>query len=331
MERNIGKLFIVGFDGTETSPELRSFVHDEAIGGVILFSRNISSRNQVKRLVGRLQEEAGAVPLFVAIDQEGGRVNRLPSKFGDFPSMAEVAAKAKETGDPSVAYTAAERIANALKPMGINFDFAPVLDVATNPFNPVIGDRAFGPDPDVVSELGVQFIRGLMGGGIFACGKHFPGHGDTDADSHIELPLIHHTRKRLELCEWKPFRAAIKEGVPAVMTAHMMVPNLDREYPASISHYITTRVLRQQLGFGGVIITDDLIMKGIAGRMSVGEAAVKAILAGADMIIISQDMAKQREAIDEVTRAIESGIISETRLVESLTRITKIKETLFNR
>ena len=328
MERNIGKLFIIGFDGTETTPELRSFIHDEAIGGVILFARNLKSKHQAKRLTGRLQEEAGAVPLLIAIDQEGGRVQRLPRFFGTFPSMAEVARQVRESSDPSVAYTAAEKIAHALKPVGINIDFAPVLDVATNPFNPVIGDRSFGPDPDVVAELGVQFIRGLMGGGILACGKHFPGHGDTDADSHLELPLLHHTRKRLELAEWKPFRAAIAEGVPAIMTAHLMFPNLDRAYPASVSHYITTRVLRQQMGFAGVVVTDDLIMKGIARRMPTGEAAVKAILAGADIIIISNDRAKQREAIDAVKKAADDGTIPEELLVATLTRISMLKTTI---
>jgi beta-N-acetylhexosaminidase len=328
MERHIGRLFMIGFEGTETTPELRDFIHEQGIGGVILFRENIVSKGQTARLVGRLKEEAGAVPLLVAIDQEGGRVNRLPSGFGSFPSMAEVAKKVMESGDPSVAYTAAEKIAQVLKSIGVNFDLAPVLDVGTNPWNPVIGDRAFGPDPDQVAQLGVQFIRGLMGGGILACGKHFPGHGDTDTDSHLELPVLHHTRKRLEACEWKPFRAAIEDGLPAIMTAHMMVPNLDKENPASISHYITTRVLRQELGFNGVVITDDLTMGGISRRMSVGEAAVRAVKAGADIIIISKDMAKQREAIKAVKEAVNSGYIPEEQLTSALTRISNLKNNL---
>ncbi len=328
MERALGQLVMIGFEGTETTPELRSFIREEGIGGVILFRRNITSKGQLVRLTNRLQEEVGDVPLLVAIDQEGGRVQRLTSAFGAFPSMAEVGRAAAAAGDPGVVLRAGERVAGILKPLGINLNFAPVLDVNTNPFNPVIGDRALGNDADFVAAMGVQYIRGLLGGGVLACGKHFPGHGDTDADSHRELPVLNHTRRRFEVCEWKPFRAAIAEGVPAIMTAHLLAPNLDPHCPASVSHDITSRLLRGELGFTGVVITDDLTMAGIAQRMSVGDAAVKALAAGSDMILVSEDQAKQRDALDAIKRAADDGTIPPERLIESLTCLTSMKNRI---
>ena len=324
MAHDIGKLVMIGFDGTESTPELRSFIKDEGIGGIILFRRNIVSQAQTKRLVERLKDEVDG-DLLVAIDQEGGRVQRLPDSFGIFPSMAEVAKMAIERDDAGAAYEAGERIAHALRPIGVGWDFAPVLDVSTNPFNPIIGDRAFSEDPDFVGELAVQFMKGLMEGGIVACGKHFPGHGDTDIDSHVELPTLPHTRKRFEVCEWKPFRTAIKAGLPSIMTGHLMAPHLDPELPASISPTITTDILRGELGFKGVIVTDDLVMAGIADYMLVSEAAVASIAAGADMIIISQDPAKQRESLDALKKATDNSTLPANRLSESRTRLSKMK------
>lgn len=324
MENNVGKLFMIGFDGTETTPELRSFIKEEGIGGIILLRRNIVSQAQTKRLVERLKDEVDG-ELLVAIDQEGGCVQRLPDSFGIFPSMKDVAAMALERDDPGVAYEAGERIAHALRPIGVTWDFAPVLDVSTNPFNPIIGDRAFSEDPDFVAELGVQFMRGLMEGGIIACGKHFPGHGDTDVDSHIELPLLPLTRKRFDVCEFKPFRAAIKAGMPSIMTGHLMAPHLDPDLPASISPTITTDILRGELKFKGVIVTDDLVMAGIADVMPIGEAAVASIAAGADMVIVSEDPAKHREALDALKRAADNGTISSDRLSVSRARLSKLK------
>jgi beta-N-acetylhexosaminidase len=329
MANGIGQHVMIGFDGKESSPGLRSLIRDEGIGGIILFRRNIESKNQVRRMVDRLQEEAVA-PLVVAIDQEGGRVQRLPRSFGQFPSMAEVGRQAVERDDPSVAYAAGERIARVLKPLGVNLNFAPVLDVATNPFNPVIGDRSFGHDADFVAQLGVQFIRGIMQGGVGACGKHFPGHGDTDADSHLELPLITHTKRRFEVCEWKPFREAIDEGVPAMMTAHVMAPNLDRGEPATTSHHITSDLLRGELGFSGVVFTDDLAMEGIRCLMPEGEAAVRAIRAGADMVIISEDVKRLQRVLDVLKKAADAGYISERHLTQSSTRIQNLKNSLIN-
>lgn len=329
MKHALGQLVMIGFEGTETTPELRSFIREEGIGGVILFKRNISSKSQLVRLTSRLQEEVGDGELIIAVDQEGGRVQRLPRAFGSFPSMGEVGRVAAAAGDPGVVYREAKRVAEILREVGINLNFAPVLDVNTNPFNPVIGDRALGSDADVVAMMGVHYIRGLMEGGVLACGKHFPGHGDTDIDSHLDLPVLSHTRKRFDVCEWKPFRAAIAEGIPAIMTAHVLAPNLDPQYPASVSRDITAHVLRGELGFAGVVITDDLVMAGIARRMSVGEAAVKALAAGADMILICEDRSKQKTALDAIKRAADDGTLCPSRINESLTRLASMKNLIW--
>jgi len=323
MAHEVGKLVMIGFDGTESTPELRSFIKEEGIGGIILFRRNIVSQAQTKRLVERLKDEVDG-DLLIAIDQEGGRVQRLPDSFGIFPSMKEVAAMAVERGDPGAAYEAGERIAHALRPIGVGWDFAPVLDVSTNPFNPIIGDRAFSEDPDFVGELAVQFMKGLMEGEIVACGKHFPGHGDTDIDSHMELPTLPHTRKRFDVCEFKPFRTAIKAGIPSIMTGHLMAPHLDPDLPASISPKITTDILRGEMGFKGVVVTDDLIMAGVSEQMPVSEAAVASIGAGADMIIVSRDPAKQRECLDALKKASDNGTLPPDRLSKSRTRLEKM-------
>lgn len=321
----LGHFFVIGFDGTHTTPALRSFIKEEGIGGVILFKRNIVSKSQLRRLVGRLQEEAEDLPLFISIDQEGGRVQRLPESFGKFPSMADVAREVIAKDDPVLAYSAAEKIADVLRSLGFNLDFAPVLDVATNPFNPIIGDRSFGKEAEFVAELGVQFIQGLIDNGVCACGKHFPGHGDTDADSHLELPILNHTKKRFEACEWKPFRRAIEEGIPALMTSHLLVPCLDSKNPVTVSKIVTNNILRNELGFNGVIFTDDLTMAGIEKVMPTSEAAVKSFKAGADIILICEDMDKQMSAVDALKRTVDSGEISQKRLDDSYQRIINLK------
>lgn len=328
MDHAIGQHVIIGFEGTETTPELRSFIRDEGIGGVILFARNISSKSQIMRMTARLKEEACDVPLIVSIDQEGGAVQRLPRSCGTFPSMEEIGRRAKERDDPTEAYRAGQHIAEVLVPLGVNLDYAPVLDVNTNPFNPVIGDRSFGCDPRFVAELGVQFMKGLMEGGVLACGKHFPGHGDTDADSHLTLPLMSHTRRRFEACEWVPFRAAISAGVPSIMTAHLMAPNLDPNAPASLSEEIMTNILRGTLGFKGIIISDDLLMAGVADLMTPADAAVRALREGADYVLICRDMAVQRAAIDRLKRALDEGELSVQEMELSNVRIQQLKEKI---
>lgn len=273
---------MLGVYGTEMTAETAKTIKDSGCRGVILFSRNYKNPKQLKKFNADLNDAAGK-ELIIAVDQEGGRVARLGAPFTKIPPMAEIGRmpdgeeKAREIG---------ETLGRELKDVGINMDFAPVLDVATNAFNPIIGDRSFSSDAETVAKLGCAFIKGLQSQGVMACGKHFPGHGDTDVDSHLGLPVLYHTRSRFDACEFIPFKRAIEAGVAAIMTAHIMVPNLDPDFPATISRTITRDILRRELGFKGLIFTDDLNMRGIADTYSPAESAKLAVAAGADIALI---------------------------------------------
>jgi len=315
----LGQLMIIGFEGAKASDELLSFIRDEGIGGVILFKRNFESKKQLKRLIQELQE-AGEGRLFVSIDHEGGRVMRLHEPFTHFPAAMRVA----EKGAKAI-YEVGKTMAIELSQVGFNLNYAPVLDVATNAFNTVIGDRSFGSDPVFVAEIGIQMMRGLMEGGIIACGKHFPGHGDTDLDSHLSLPVLNHTRQRMNVCELHPFKVAIAAGIPMIMTAHVLIPNLDPKWPASISRRITDELLRRELGFEGVIVTDDILMKGIANLLPVPEAACHAIEAGADIIMLCKGgIELQRQALNAVRKCHDDGKLA--GIEERLGRINSLKD-----
>lgn len=309
---------VIGFEGKKPSGELLSFIREERIGGVVLFKRNWESLGQFRDLISRLKE-AGEGEFFVCIDHEGGRVNRLSKPFTHFPPQSALAGA--ENGD---VFNVGKAMAAELSAAGINVNFSPVLDVATNPFNPVIGDRAFGPDPEKVSNLGILMIQGMLEGNVMPCGKHFPGHGDTNLDSHLSLPVLPHTKRRLEVCELLPFRKAIAAGVPSIMTAHILAPNIDPEWPASISRIITNGILRRQMDFDGLIFTDDLLMKGITSQMTCEEAACRALNAGADIILICNDISLQKKALDSMKRAMDSGALID--LSESRTRIKRAKQ-----
>ena len=274
-----------------------------------------------------MQARAGELnlpPLFVAVDQEGGRVQRLgPPRYPARPTAREIGG----SGDAeSRARTEAASLGRELKDLGFNWDFAPVLDVDNNPDNPVIGDRSYSPDPERVAALGAQAVRGLQeDAGLLACGKHFPGHGDTDTDSHLALPRISHSRARLERIEMVPFRAALAAGLGAVMTSHILFPALDAALPATLSPAILTGLLRQQMGFDGLVITDDLEMLGIADHWGAGEAAVLAVEAGADLVLCCHTYDTQREIAAALTEAAASGRIPAARLQESQARIARAK------
>lgn len=323
LESSFGEHFIIGFPGKKPSKEFLTFLHDESIGGVILFAENIASQRQLQELTAQLQDATGGT-LLIAIDHEGGRVFRGPRSLTHFPPMAEVAKTAVKEGKEFV-FKMGQTMAAELRACGVNWNLAPVLDVATNPFNPVIGDRSFSSDPQVVAELGCELIRGLDAGGIMSCGKHFPGHGDTDLDSHLDLPQLAHTRKRFDACEFIPFRAAIAADVPAIMTAHLRVPLLDPKHPATISTSILTGILRDELGFNGVIVSDDLEMKGIANLMPIQAATVQACTAGCDMIILHRDLAIQQQSVKSLRDAVDQGIVPAAQLEASYQRIARAK------
>ncbi len=320
LRRAIGQLFILSVEGHEPSPALEAFVREMAPGGVILFSRNLRSPGEIAALTAGLQA-AAPTPLFIAIDQEGGAVSRLGPPFTQWPAASKVGA----VGSSQLAYAMARAMAREMLAVGITMNLAPVLDVLSNPANPVMAGRCFGGDPDVVAELGAAFFRGLDDQGVLAVGKHFPGHGDTAVDSHLALPVVPHTLARLRAVELVPFAKAIGEGIPALMTAHLLVPAVDAERPATLSEPILTTLLREQLRFSGLILSDDLLMRGVADIAPPGEAAIRFLEAGGDLILICGGEAAQHQALAAVAGGVESGRLSEARVRASCDRIGKAK------
>jgi beta-N-acetylhexosaminidase len=330
LEQKIGQLMIIGFDGTEADSALLDMISKYHIGGVILFARNVRSTQQVAELTNKLQRtaiESGSPGLFIAIDQEGGRVARLTEDkgFTEFPSAMAIGA----TADPQNAYRMASAMAAEMRAVGINVDFAPDLDVNNNPSNPVIGTRSFSSDPNKVANFGVAFGRGLQENGILAFGKHFPGHGDTGTDSHIALPLIPHDRARLDRIEFVPFKAAIAENFAGIMSAHVTFPAIDPNpsLPATLSHAVLTGLLRDELGFKGLIATDSLEMGALAANgypPPVG--ATHAFAAGADLLLFNRDHAMHKQAFANLMRSVQEGKVSREQLDSSVRRILEAKE-----
>ena len=325
IEQKVGQLIVVGFEGTRINADIKSNISQHFVGGVTLFARNIQSPRQLARLTTDLQkltqETEHRIPLFIATDQEGGWVARLKTGATVLPgNMALGAAGSAELAEQAGKITAIE-----LAAVGINLNFAPVMDVNNNPRNPVIDRRSFGEGPDLVSRLGSAYIKGLQQNGVLATTKHFPGHGDTTVDSHTDLPTVSHDVERIRAIELKPFRAAIEANVAAIMTAHIVYSALDADRPATLSQRILTTLLRGELGFDGLIITDDMEMKAIDRRYRTGEAVVMAIAAGADMVLTLWTYQNQLEVFDALVSAVKSGRISEDRINQSVERILKYK------
>lgn len=320
LEEKIGQLLICGFDGLKPSDEIKGLIKDYHIGGVILFSRNIKDPVQTAKLCNSLQG-LSKTPLFISVDQEGGKVSRLPKPFTQFAGNAAIG----KSNSVKLAYAFGEITARELKAVGINMDFAPVLDVNTNPDNPVINERAFSDSPNSVSRFGLAVIAGLQDNGVIACCKHFPGHGDTSLDSHHQLPVVEHGIERLKEIELLPFIHAVENGVSAVMTAHVLYKGLDEKYPATLSRKIIHDLLRKEMGFKGLVITDDLEMKAVSDNYKTGDAAIAALSAGADIILVCKDYEKQKEAREAVLKAVKDNIITEKRIDESVERIMAVK------
>ena len=316
----IGQLFILGFEGREPSSALEAFVRERAPGGLILFSRNLGRPDEIAALTAALQA-ASPTPLFIAIDQEGGKVARLGPPFTQWPAASAVGA----VGSRTLTYAMAKAMAKELLAVGINMNLAPVLDILTNPANPVMAGRCFGADPQGVAQHGTALFQGLADQRVVAVGKHFPGHGDTTVDSHLALPVVPHDLARLFAVELVPFATAISEGIPALMTAHLLCPALDPDRPATLSRVILTDFLRERLGFSGLLMSDDLLMRGIADTTPPGEAAVRFLEGGGDLILICSDEAAQRQAFDTVVEAVETGRLSEARVQASCDRIARVK------
>ncbi|WP_166638038.1 beta-N-acetylhexosaminidase [Halanaerobium saccharolyticum] len=331
LEEKVGQLFQIGFSTSTVNDQVRDMIENYHVGGVIYFSRNIESLEQTAELSNSLQQLAlnseGGIPLFISADQEGGTVTRLAGAT-HFPGNMALGA----ANDQDLTTEVAESTAAELKNLGINVNLAPVLDVNNNPDNPVIGVRSFGGDPELVAKLGAAYIKGLQSGGVIATAKHFPGHGDTDTDSHLDLPIIRHQRSRLNRVELYPFKKAIEAGVDSIMTAHVYFPAIEKKegIPATLSKSVLTGLLRDELKFEGVIITDCMEMKAIVETFGTVEGAVKTIEAGSDTVLVSHSYQKQKNAIGAVIEAVKSGRISEKRIDASVKRILKLKAKRIN-
>lgn len=323
-QQKIGQCCLFGFEGVVPPSTLEVFIREWGLGGVILMGSNLKNPRQILDLTGTLQALAPGPPLFIAVDQEGGRVSRLKPPFTQFPPPARLGDLNSERFSTEVGRV----IGRELNAVGINVDFAPVLDVHTNPENPVIGDRAFASDPEVVARMGIAFFQGLQAEGVLATGKHFPGHGDTWTDSHLELPVVRQPVDRLKRVELYPFRRAIAAGLPILMTAHVLYPALDPDLPATLSPRILTRLLREEMGFQGVVVSDDFSMQAIAAHWPPQEAACRFFEAGGDLLLSVHDPGTQQSLLAGLLQAVRSRRLSEERIETSVARLLKLKEGL---
>ena len=333
LEEKVAQMFFVGVDGISgvkgtlnVDDKFKEKLHDFPVGGVIIFGKNISSEDQLKKLNADLMAEGTLknIPLFIGIDEEGGSITRISSKegFDDIKNVGDMK-NIGNSGDLHNSYDAAVYIADYLKEYNINLDFAPVADINSNPKNPIIGDRAFGSDPKEVSDMVEAFRKGLNDEGVASCIKHFPGHGDTETDSHKGIAVSNRTLDELKENEFVPYYRAIENDVDMIMVAHICVPKVTGDQtPASLSKIVVTDILRNELGYDGVVITDAMDMKAITDYYGQGEAARLAVDAGCDFILESQVCG---EAYNTVLGAVYAGEISEERIDQSVRRILRLK------
>lgn len=323
LDEKIGQMVIVGVDGYTSDGHSREMI-EYCVGGFILFKRNIRDASETLGLINSLKEmnQKNKIPLFIGIDEEGGRVTRMPGEFTRLPTAKKIG----QVNSSGFSYQIGRVIAEELKAFGMNVNFAPVLDINSNPENPVIGDRAFGTEPETVSSMGIQVMKGLQSNGVISVIKHFPGHGDTSEDSHNVLPVVRHDLDRLKNFELIPFSRAIENDADAVMVAHILLPEIDKENPASLSKTIITDILRTDLMFNGVVITDDMTMGAIVEKYDIGDAAVKSINAGSDIVLVCHGYDRGIAVIKALKEAVEAGVINEDRINSSVYRILKLKQ-----
>ncbi|RAU97112.1 glycoside hydrolase family 3 protein [Paenibacillus sp. YN15] len=325
LREQIGQMVMCGFSGKAPTEDILRLIREYSLGNVIYFRDNIGTPEEVRELSGMLQEaakQAGTGPLWIAVDQEGGMVARIDRQVALMPGNMALGA----AGSPELVYETARISGAELRSLGITLNFAPCVDVNNNKANPVIGVRSYGEDSHMVGIMGAQAVRGYQDSGVGACPKHFPGHGDTTADSHLELPLVPHSVERLRRIELPPFRSAIAAGADVVMTAHVQFPAYDSSgLPATLSPAVLEGLLRQDLGYDGVIATDCLEMKAISGTVGVGRGAVLAVKAGADLVLVSHTPELQLEALEALYQAVLSGDLPQDRVAVSARRIREAK------
>ncbi|WP_339251131.1 beta-N-acetylhexosaminidase [Sporosarcina sp. FSL W8-0480] len=323
VEEKVGQLLVVGMSGKTFNGDIERLIRQRKVGGIILLGKNISTPSGIVQILNESKKanEGNKIPLFLSVDEEGGRVSRVPAGLKKLPAASLVGQKNNE----SFAYDTGVYLAELLHAFGYNMNFAPVLDVNSNPQNPVIGDRSFSSDPQKVASLGMSVRKGMNDNGIISVVKHFPGHGDTHIDSHKSLPVIQKSLQQLQETELVPFEKAIDENVDMIMVAHILFPELDKEFPSSLSKKIITDLLRNEMHYNGVVITDDLTMGAIVNEYSVAEAAIQSFMAGSDLLLVAGDYTNQIDTFDTLVEAVESGIISMERLDESVRRILELK------
>lgn len=324
LEEKIGQMLLVGIDGTQLDSQAKRMIAEDNVGGIILYKDNIQSLKSMVTLINDLKKSNhdNPVPLFMSVDQEGGKVSRMSEEYAAMPGSGKVG----EAGNPDSARTMGSLLAREVLSAGFNMNFAPVLDINSNPDNPVIGDRSFGSTAGVVTPLGIAEMKGIAEAGVIPVVKHFPGHGDTSVDSHLELPVVNKTAAGLAKLEWLPFQAAIQEQADAVMVAHILYPKLDPDKPASLSKPIIGELLRDQMGFDGVVITDDLTMGAITDHYTLAAAAVDTVLAGSDILLIAHEYKNEQAARQALLASVKDGTIAETRIDESVYRILALKQ-----
>ena len=322
LREKIGQMLIISYNGTQYLDDLDTLLSESKPGGFILFSNNISTYEETTNYIKSIKNSA-TIPMFIGIDQEGGlvqRIKQLPdANVITIPAMLELG----KTGDVDLSYNVGKILATEIAAFGVNLDFAPVLDVFSNPNNTVIGNRAFGTDHETVEKMAIPFANGMQEAGVLPVFKHFPGHGDIDADSHVELPVVNKTKEELYQNELLPFKSAIDNGAQCIMIAHIALPNITGNYiPATLSKEIVTDLLRNELNYNGLVITDAINMGALANNYSLEEICNYSINAGVDCLLMPADPV---ETINTIERLVNDGTISEERINESVNRILTVK------
>lgn len=324
LDEKIGQLVISGFYGTTLDENILKLIKENKISGVILFNRNVKDSNTLLSLNNSLKEsnKNNKLPLFISVDEEGGSVTRMPKDIKRLPTNKYIGS----LNNKDLSYNVGEILGEQLSYFGFNMNFAPVLDINSNPNNPVIGDRSFGNNKDTVAILGTSTMKGIQSKNIISVVKHFPGHGDTSVDSHVNLPVVNYDINRLKSFEFVPFKTAIQNGADAIMVGHILLPKIDSKYPSSMSYEIVTNILRKDLGFNGLVVSDDMTMGAITKNYSIEESSIKAINAGVDLLLVCQKYKNTENVLKALKEAALNGTISKERLDNALYNIISIKK-----
>lgn len=323
IEEKIGQLLIVGIEGKNISERELFQLNTNKVGGFIFFSRNIVDENQFLSLLNQIKEEnLGDIPLFLGIDEEGGIVSRLSTIYGNLPDARLLGG----LDDDKISHEYGSILGKRLKALGLNLNFAPIMDINSNPSNPVIGNRAFGTTAEIVEKTGIKVMEGLKSENIVPTVKHFPGHGDTSVDSHLNLPIVNKTKEELLDLELSPFIKAIDEGVDMIMIAHILYPELDSETPSTMSGIIMQDLLRDELGYENIIISDDMTMGAITENYSIEEASIEFLKNGGDILLICHGEDNPSNVIAAIKESIENNEITIDEIDEKVYRVLSLKE-----